>query len=102
MAKLKKSKPSTPEQKFSSEDLEAGLTIVHREYFMQILALLSHDQSLSELNFARCPIVTPQGGEYLVSILHISGPKINLRDMDEKATEEEKKLEVEGEKKDVL
>lgn len=78
MAK-KKIVVSNPEPKrFAKEEIEAALQITHSEYFMQVLALLSHDPDLTDLNYVRVPITTPDGGTYLISILHIDGPKLNL------------------------
>ncbi len=80
----KKNKVLTDEKKvFSKEEIQAGLELTHSEYFMQIMALSSYDPDLKELTFSKCPIVTPDGGTYLVSILHIDGPKINLRQLAE-------------------
>jgi len=69
----------TNEKEFSKEDIEAALSIAHQEYFMQVTALLSYDKREKDLSFVKVPITTPDGGTYLVSILHIDGPKINLK-----------------------
>lgn len=70
---------------FTEEEIEAGLEIVHSEYFMHVLGLVSHNPTLKELTFVRVPIQTPEGGLYLVSILHVDGPKIDLQKLAEKA-----------------
>lgn len=66
---------------FSKEEIQAALEISHSEYFMNILALLSHDPEQNFLNYVKVPVVTPGGGTYLISILHIDGPKIDLREL---------------------
>jgi hypothetical protein len=68
-------------KQFSKEEIEAALQISHSEYFMNVIALLSHDPDIQELTYTKVPITTPAGGNYLVSILHIGGPKLNLRDL---------------------
>lgn len=74
---------------FSKEEVEAALQIAHSEYFMQVIALLSHTDE-KELKYVKCPISTPNGGTYLVSILHIEGPKVDLQDLAKAAVEKEK------------
>lgn len=86
------SKVLTEEKKtFSKEEIEAGLQIAHSEYFMQVVALLSHDPENKDLTYVKVPVTTPQGGTYLVSILHIEGPKVDLQDLAKKAEAAEKK-----------
>ena len=68
---------------FSKEDIQAGLEILHKEYFMNVIALTSYDPDATTLNYIKVPIVTPDGGTYLVSILHVDGPKINLKSLDD-------------------
>lgn len=69
-------------QKFAEEDVQAALEIAHSEYFAQIVALLSLSEKATshggELSYVKVPVTTPQGGNYLVSILHIDGPKLDL------------------------
>lgn len=77
---------STPKtnKKFSKEEIQAALEICHSEYFMQVAALLSHDTEEAkdkELTFVRVPVTTPQGGTYLVSILHVDGPLLSLEEL---------------------
>lgn len=74
--------PAKSNKKFSKEEIQAALEICHSEYFMQVIALLSHDTDLNkELTFVRVPVTTPQGGTYLVSILHVDGPLLSLEDL---------------------
>jgi hypothetical protein len=69
----------TTKQTFSKEEINAALEILHSEYFLQTVGLLSHDSGIKELNYIKVPITTPDGGLYLVSILHIDGPKVDLQ-----------------------
>jgi hypothetical protein len=65
--------------KFSKEEIQAALEIMHSEYFTNVVAIASHDEELKELTYIKVPITTPDNGVYLVSILHIEGPKLDLR-----------------------
>jgi hypothetical protein len=76
------------QQQFSNEEVEAGLRIAHSEYFMQVVALLSYTD-LKDLSYVKVPITTPDGGTYLISILHIEGPKVQLDKLAEAATAQE-------------
>lgn len=82
----------TETKRFTKEEVDAGLMICHREYMMNILGVLAHDEETHELNYSKCAIIAPNGGEYLVSILHISGPKLIPKELGivEKATDEKK------------
>lgn len=78
-------------KQFSAEEIEAALQITHSEYFMQVIALLSHaDQK--DLAYVKVPVTTPNGGLYLVSILHIEGPKIQLDKLAEVAEKIEEEM----------
>jgi hypothetical protein len=70
-----------PKKVFSKEEIQAALEITHSEYFMQVVALLSHDPENKDLAYVKVPVTTPDGGTYLVSILHVDGPKINLENL---------------------
>lgn len=80
---------SSEKKSFSAEEVEAALQLAHSEYFMQVLGLLSHTDQ-KELNYVKVPVTTPQGGVYLVSILHIEGPKVDLQDLAKKAEDQQK------------
>lgn len=75
---------SNEKKQFSTEEIDAALQIAHSEYFMQVIALLSHTDQ-KDLTYVKVPVTTPQGGNYLVSILHIDGPKIDLQALDQAA-----------------
>lgn len=65
-------------RKFTEEEVNAALQIAHSEYFLQVVALLSH-LDRDDLVYCKVPMTTPEGGNYLVSILHIDGPTIDLK-----------------------
>lgn len=85
-APLGKSNES-PRKQFSPLEIEAALQITHSEYFMQVVALMSHLPEVKELTYVKVPLVTPNGGTYLVSILHVDGPKIDLQALEKAANE---------------
>lgn len=84
-------KPKKEEIKYTSEQIEAGLQIIHREYFMSVVGLASFDPQYKELTYIKVPLTTPDGGNYLISILHIDGPKINLQNLAKVADEDKEK-----------
>lgn len=79
-----------PNKTFTPEEVEAALQLTHSEYFMQIVALTSHLKDVQHLTYSKCPVTTPEGGTYLVSILHIEGPKVDLKMLAEAADAQEK------------
>lgn len=62
----------------SKQNVDDALTIVHREYFMQVLAILSMDKTTKDFTYTKIPITSDDGGTYLLSIMHVDGPKIDL------------------------
>ena len=56
------------------EELESRI----KAYFEQV-ALIASAEGMAELNYSKTPITTPDGGLYLISILHVSGPKFKLQ-----------------------
>jgi hypothetical protein len=91
--KQAKAKKVETKQEFTKEDIEAALQIAHKDYFMQVLSLMSMDPLNTELGFVKVPMITEAGGIYLVSILHVNGPKLNLQQLAAKSdavAEEEK------------
>lgn len=76
---------SNEKKTFSKEEIQAALEVVHSEYFMQVIGLLSHDPDNKDLAYVKVPVTTPDGGTYLVSILHVDGPKVNLQQLAEAA-----------------
>jgi hypothetical protein len=45
-----------------------------------ILATANTRPDLKELNFFKVPVTTNEGGQYLLSLVHVDGPKIQLQD----------------------
>lgn len=60
------------------EAREIALNAVFKEFFTAIVAILLEDKSQKEVNYVKVPITMPNGGNYLISILHIDGPKMDL------------------------
>lgn len=81
------------QKKFSKDEVQAALEISHSEYFMQVVALLSHLEDQKDLAFVKVPVTTPAGGVYLVSILHVDGPKVNLQQLKDAAEKVEQSEE---------
>jgi hypothetical protein len=50
---------------------------VYLSSLLQVLALTG----LEELNFVKNSFTTPGGGLYLLQVQHVSGPKINLKEL---------------------
>lgn len=65
-------------KKYKKDDIAAGINTTFKEFFTAVVALLSYDKKIKELNYIRTPITLPNGGVYLISILHIDGPKIDM------------------------
>ncbi len=63
---------------YTKEEINAGYELVNKEYFMHMLGLASHSMEIKELNYLKTAVVTPDGGTYLISILHVDGPKIDM------------------------
>lgn len=88
MAKKPKKTEPVPRE-FSKETVQSGLDIAASEYFANVLALLSHRPENGEFTYTKVPLTTPDGGLYLLSILHIEGPKINLQELAKMAEAQE-------------
>lgn len=80
----------------TASDVQTGLEILHREYLMNVVALLSHDESIKELSYVKVPLVTEEGGTYLVSVLHIDGPKMDMDAFRQKVAVQENKKPQDG------
>lgn len=66
-------------KKYSKQDIQKGLDDVFKEFFTAVIAVMSFDKRQKELNYAKTMVTLPDGGTYLVSILHVQGPKLDLR-----------------------
>jgi hypothetical protein len=65
-------------KKFKPEEIETGLTEVFKTFMASAIALCSFDKKMKELNYVKKSITTPDGGVYLISILHVDGPKFDM------------------------
>lgn len=90
MAKKKTVSKIESPKKFSNEEIQAGLDISASEYFINVASLTSHREDAELLNFTKVPVSTPDGGIYLVCIMHVDGPRLNLKNL-AKAAEEQGK-----------
>jgi hypothetical protein len=55
--------------------------IICKEFFTAMVGIASCDESVKELTYIKNSITIPSGGIYLVSILHINGPKLDLEQL---------------------
>lgn len=83
-------------KKIKKESVEAGLQAVSKEFFTAIIAILMSDKKQKELTYVKTAITMPDGGTYLVSVLHIDGPKLDLETL--RLVSESQKEEVKDEK----
>lgn len=51
------------------------------EYLNAAIYLTALDPNIKELNFIKTAVEMPDGGIYLLSLLHVSGPKIQMDEM---------------------
>lgn len=47
--------------------------------FVSNVALLMANQGLTDINFWKKCVTTPDGGVYLLQLIHVDGPKIQLK-----------------------
>lgn len=52
--------------------------------FLEAQLQLLHHLKHEELNYIKTSVTMPEGGEYLLSFLHIKGPKTNVRELFER------------------
>jgi hypothetical protein len=65
-------------KRFKPTDVEEGLTSLFASFLNSAVAMVSYDKKIKELNYIKKSVTFPDGGIYLVSILHIDGPKFDL------------------------
>lgn len=68
-------------KKLSEEEkaeLSKALNTMTGDYYKAILQLLCLDPNVSELNYLKTPIQMHNGGNYVLALLHVSGPVLNL------------------------
>lgn len=73
------SDPLTEEQR---EQISKALQQVSAEYYKSAIELLTY-LGHGELNYVRTPIHMPNGSEYLLALLHVSGPVLDLHKIGE-------------------
>lgn len=61
------------------ESLEIAFESLMKEVFSAVVALCLEDTKQKELNYVKTPVSLPNGGNYLISVLHIDGPKLDLQ-----------------------
>lgn len=67
------------------EDIEAAQTEVARAYLQAVLELLFLSGQ-EELNFVKKSIEMPNGGTYLLQLQHVTGPKLNIKNLFEQGS----------------
>ena len=60
------------------EARDIAWTAYMKEFLAGAIALALEDKSMKELTYIKTPVQMPDGGLYLVSILHVEGPKLDL------------------------
>lgn len=65
-------------KKFKAVEVEAGLTELFKTFLSSAVAICSFDKKMKEINYIKKSVTFPDGGVYLVSILHIDGPKFDM------------------------
>jgi hypothetical protein len=65
-------------KKFKPEQVEGGFNALFSSFLNSVVALVSFDKKIKELNYVKKTITLPNGGIYLVSVLHIDGPKFDM------------------------
>lgn len=79
-------------QKFKKGVIETGIQTLMSSFFQGIVAAMSHDKKNKELHYVKMPLELENGGLYLVSILHVDGPKFNFDTYRQVVEATEKKL----------
>lgn len=67
---------------------EAAYELIHA-YINAMIVLVASRPDPKELNYLKTLVHFPNGGEYLLSLLHIQGDKINLDSIRESAVPSE-------------
>ena len=67
---------SNPEP--TPEEIKIAHTQVARAYLEAAMQLL-YFQKHGELNYVKTAIETPEGGKYVLALLHVEGPKIDIQ-----------------------
>lgn len=65
-------------KKFKAAEVEEAITALFVSFLNSAVAAVSFDKKIKELNYIKKSVTMPDGGIYLVSILHIDGPKFDM------------------------
>lgn len=60
------------------EYMQYANELVEELLYVQIFLLKLQQPDLKELTFIKAPLYAPNGGQYLVQIVHVDGEKIQL------------------------
>lgn len=63
---------------FKLEDVQTGLTEVCKSFLSSVVAIVSYDKTKKDVNYVRQLVTFPDGGVYLVSVLHVDGPEFDM------------------------
>lgn len=59
-------------------EIEKSGTIMNSIWIMHQIMVVSSTSTLKELTFLKTPVTFEDGGKYILSFMHIDGPKIKL------------------------
>lgn len=62
---------------FKSSEIDEGFNSLFKSFFASVVAMTSY-RKMKQLTYVKRVVTTPAGGLYLVSVLHIDGPKFDL------------------------
>lgn len=65
-------------KKFKASEIEQGFNDLFSSFLSSAIAMASYDKKIKELTYLKKSVTMPNGGIYLVSILHIDGPKFDM------------------------
>lgn len=68
----------TPISEENRAKLTKALQEISADYYKAVIEIASYFPELDELNYIRTPIHMPNGSEYLLALLHVSGPVLSL------------------------
>lgn len=64
-------------------NINRGYTALTQQYVEGMIGIAVFDESLDEINYIKSPMTGPNGEKYLVAIIHVEGPKIDLNKLRE-------------------
>ncbi len=72
--------------KVDDAELQKAQHDVTRAWLSALLQILGMGDPLDELNYWRTQVTTDDGGTYLLTLQHVSGPKIKYAQSEKEAT----------------